>query len=285
MGNSEFENRGISRTYHSLFEKVDWEFIGRQRVNNDKTESKALKNETVSDVLGYLDWAYASEPSDQLAIAHKALGPSRIIRGVLDYKIENAESPFLDRSVIEPFVTYTTSLALALYQDPPKAHALDLINQYRQTIPRLSRDHRLFQGKVDHIDSYSWHYTHPELSEKTANRLAKDLAHEPLLFIPLAHGGVPSGLDVFLRYGDITKNRESLVYPVRFSMHKKEDATPRLTDEEGDYLQRMARGRHVVLFDDDSANPYGTMSRAKGFFRELFPKDQSLRSQINEYAR
>lgn len=276
MGSKESE-RQTERSYHSLFEKADWKFISEHRFDY---------GESFSDVLFYLDWAFQQDSTNQLAIAHKVLAPPRLIRGVLDYKIEKANKQFLYDAMVQPFVSYTTEVALALYKDPSKEQALKLLDDYRQTIPKFSLNHGLFEDSVSQVDNLSWKYNNPAYSENTARQLTNELQKSPMLLLPLAHGSVPAGFDMFLRYRDISKNEESLVYPVRFSKQKREDAEPQLTTAEKEYLHEMGKERHVVIFDEDSTSYAGnTISRAYHFFKDLFPEEQSIRIKINERSR
>ncbi|MEK6964244.1 MAG: hypothetical protein AABX70_07505 [Nanoarchaeota archaeon] len=129
---------------------------------------------------------------------------------------------------------------------------------------------------LDQVVSQKWDQatldaTVPYLSENTARRLCSDLKEAPLLFIPLAHGAVAAGMDVFLHYS-LFNSKDNLFYPVRFSKTKHKDRAPRISPFEIAFLKKEVSGRVIVLFDEDKSTGR-TILGAKRFFSELFPEN------------
>ena len=192
-----------------------------------------------------------------------ALHPPRILRAIIDYKIEHPEADGVEDLLIE-----AVNVALSIYSHHRRTDPTILENLRKQA----SVYEGLLNGELrENKDSVSWDATYPERSEKTVLRQFTSLEDRTdILFISLAHGSLPSGMDVFLRYQDLSKSSNSVFYPVRLSRYDKNDKEPQLTAKERSYLKDAAKGRYVVIYDEDSN--YGkTIKMAEAYFSGLFP--------------
>ena len=125
-------------------------------------------------------------------------------------------------------------------------------------------------------DSVTWNATHPARSQRTAQQLASQTQSNDVLFIALAHGGVAAGMDIYLRYCDDSGSKDSAFYVARLSTHKLRDAQPRLSIKEIDYLRKLAKGRQVVVFDEDRASGT-TLNIAHAYFStQVFPNQNVM---------
>lgn len=194
----------------------------------------------------------------------------RIIRAFLDYKIERPSEG------IEDLLREGIDLGLDIYSSNVDS---DRINHLRKRIeetgnyPILGR--RLFQ-RGDNITLLS---SDPGLSKKTAKKVADGNNGESILLIALGHGGTMAGMDVYLRYCDITGS-DSEFYVVRFSRAKKKDEIPKVTSDEIDYLRSKSDGRQVVIFDEDTSTG-STMEFATRFFGETVFPGKRLEFAVN----
>jgi hypothetical protein len=91
--------------------------------------------------------------------------------------------------------------------------------------------------------------------------------------VPLAHGGVSAGIDVFMRYNQLSHSESSIIYPVRFSIHKLSDKTPILREVEKEYIKDMAKTHTVILFDEDSGMNAKTINGALKYFTRILGTD------------
>ncbi len=178
-----------------------------------------------------------------------ALHAGRIIRAVLDYKIQHDKG----YDLILPAV----DTAVSLYLGEGLQGIEKLLNSDLLDIP-IEQEHDSISAEMFEVD----------LSKRTAENLREKFEGSDLLFIPLGHGGVVPGLDVFLHYCD-GERRHNSFYPVRFSREKMGDKEPRLSPEEKEYLRTIGSSREVVIFDEDVCSGE-TINQASIFFTELF---------------
>lgn len=231
----------------------------------------------MGDVLSELqDALYLSDtPTSSLV---RIVDAARVVTSLVDYKVANPDSAEAPNLVYD-----AQQLALSVYSQ--SSDTLAQIVKLRRTIVGI--DESIFEAPVKHRigDTRSWEASSPQHSETSAQRLISRLQGRPLLFIPLARGGVAAGTDVFLRYTTQTEDDQSVIYPVRFSMHKSKDTVPRVNEAEAEFLQKMAKGRHLVVFDEDSI-PYrgNTLSKAAGFMMELLGEKQPRTLMANYYS-
>jgi len=200
-------------------------------------------------------------------------GATRIIRGVLDYKIKNESTPSIREKNVS-LVEKATNTALEIYSNP------DLVEKSTQKFRDFLEDHKsgeIIRMKMSQeIDKVTFACSSPNLTKKSLDFLATELDGEDLLFILAGHGGVPAGMDLFLKYSGIDgwKKGRNLIYPVRFSCQKFSDVIPRLTSEEIEHLKEIKEHRKVLIFDEDTSLGT-TLTGMKAFFEEeVFPDEK-----------
>ncbi|MBN2141911.1 hypothetical protein JW711_01145 [Candidatus Woesearchaeota archaeon] len=187
--------------------------------------------------------------------------PPRVIRGLIDYKIQNPQA-----KGIESLIVKADEMCQKIYRQDEEASTALL--ELRRTIAK-AHPGVLKQTIKQIADEITWEATRPKRNLRTAEYLHKEVTGgEDMLFIPLAHGGISAGIQVFNHYQDLT-GRESTIYPVRFSMRKYGDNEPQVNEVEKELL-RMAKDKHqiTILFDEDIVTGL-TAKRAKSFFSEL----------------
>ncbi|MFA6089236.1 MAG: hypothetical protein WC755_05200 [Candidatus Woesearchaeota archaeon] len=196
-----------------------------------------------------------------------ALHPPRITRVIMNYKIEKPHGEDL-----KFLLMYSKRLALNLYQNS-KNHYDDL-SKFKKMILRHNYD-KLLSQEINHtFDKSTWKATNPEFSKVTAEKIAKQTNGENILFIAFGHGGIPSGMDVFLRYESLAK-KEGLFYITRFSVHKSHDKFPNLENDEIEYLKKHANQSTIILYDEDVATGE-TMKVAYKYFSDIVFKGKKI---------
>lgn len=179
----------------------------------------------------------------------RALNPPRIMRAIIDYKAKNPRDENIDW-----LIAFSTELALKVY-----GNAEDTLGYYDRFVNLLHQPEQqnLLAGVVSQkADAISWEAYDPTYSQATAERMNMDMQackSKDVLFITLAHGGIPAGLDVFLRYMELSDSQQSVFYPVRYSRVKHKDALPQIEDHELKILSQLAQDRQVVIFDEDKS--------------------------------
>ena len=118
-------------------------------------------------------------------------------------------------------------------------------------------------------DYVSWESSYPDRSTASAKLLAEDTKLRDVLFIPLAHGAISAGLDVYLRYLAQSGSDDSEFYPIRFSRYKLYDKQPQISKSELDHLINASKGRNIVIFDEDTGGR--TLAKACEFFNASIP--------------
>lgn len=194
-----------------------------------------------------------------------ALHPSRILRSVLEYKINySLQNP-------SSFVQGITNKVLEYYQN-------DSLSELESYISSVCPELLSFQIHQP-FDSATWESSTVNRNEKTTEMLVDSKERdEHIGFIPLGHGGLTSGIEVYLDFVEQTHSRESFFYPVRFSRLKKHDVHPVLTNEEKEYLRGKFSSVTPALFDEDISSGK-TLADAFLYFRnEIF---DSLSSPSN----
>ena len=131
----------------------------------------------------------------------------------------------------------------------------------------------------------TWSSSAGNKSRETAERLAREVGGKDLLFIALGHGGIASGMDVFLRYKDYVQINDGFFYAIRYSQDKKGDPHPQMSEKETTILQNESRKRDVFVFDEDMGK-YETMLKACSFFLyNTFQDKTKINGIINLYTR
>lgn len=223
---------------------------------------------TLDAVLGETGESLDSRNTES-GIIRLALHPPRIIRAVIDYKIQNPSAPeveFLLREAIQ--------LGLDVYQGNPNTEGD--IEELRRRIIETGNQSLLDRKLKQPSDPITWSATNPKRSKKTAKNLVIITDGSPVLFVALAHGGVAAGMDTYLRYCDETGENDSAFYVVRFSAQKLRDVHPQLSSAEISYLQEQLSGKRPVLFDEDRASGK-TLDSAQRFFNgRVFPNERVI---------
>ena len=203
-----------------------------------------------------------------------ALHPSRIIRAVIDYKIEHPENKELEK-----LLNLAIDVALDMYAG--KDNVEERIDGFQTMVYGYGAGPLLTLPLVQPSDITTLDASNGEKSEQSAARLTGlnqdgNGQRKPVLFIALAHGGVAAGMEVYLKYCDLAMSEDSTFYAVRFSRMKKMDAIPRLSAGEIDYLRNLSRGKQVVLFDEDRASGVTLDSAHHYFSHTVFPSQTIL---------
>ncbi len=248
--------------YRSPFEKFK---SANPDVDFYKLRTEMAFDGTVGTVINELDEALAI-PDNGDNYKKTALHPPRLIRAVIDWKIENPAD------LVLADVQMALKVGLAAYEGNPEAQRL-----LQSLKERLVRNANILNSEVHQKqDLPTWMGTDPVKSYKMAQDLAFNHPLENMLLIALGHGGTAAGMDVFLRFKDLTQSPQSEFYVTRFSRNKKGDETPRLTEEEIQYLQDAGKDKFVVVFEEDSPTNR-TLSRADEYFsNSIFPGKQVL---------
>lgn len=111
-------------------------------------------------------------------------------------------------------------------------------------------------------------------------RMQRDQTQEDILFVALANGGIAAGMDVFLRYCDMTKNSNSKFYAVRFSREKMKDREPQISKDEGRYLESIGHNKQIILFDEDSCSGK-TIELARDFLVKNVFGERKIITMVN----
>jgi hypothetical protein len=197
-------------------------------------------------------------------LAKLLLHPPRIIRAVVDYKIENP-----DNAEIHDLLQDSIRLGLSIFRRSP--NELEQLQRFKERALKIDNGRLLTNGLEQKDDLATWHAGRPSNSQITVARMMDIADSKDVLFIALAHGGVAAGMDVYLRYLSYTDSSNSQFYVARYSTHKLGDIDPVLTQHEIKYLQAQAARRQIVVFDEDKATGT-TCERAEEFFQtEVFP--------------
>ncbi|MEN9390523.1 MAG: hypothetical protein RLZZ283_623 [Candidatus Parcubacteria bacterium] len=175
-------------------------------------------------------------------------GPQLVIRGLIDWKVRTNDS---------------SPSAIALIALAVEVQRLTYLSDFKGAYKKLSELERTIRKRKDSEvilstvinqaeDSVTVEATAPHKSERTADRIKEEVGGKDILFIALAHGGVPAGMDVYLRYCASTKNTKSAFYPVRYSRRKSSDQMPQLSSAEIRHLKKISAGKTIIIFDEDT---------------------------------
>ena len=191
--------------------------------------------------------------------------PGRLLRGVLDYKIDaRPTDPVID---VPELIEHTTALVSDIYGRNVSEEDLAAYTYRIAEYPGLSETIVLHEDDSTSVDASCVRF-----SRSAAEALADYTNNSDVLFIPLGHGGVVPGIVAYKHYVRLHTGDNSVLYPVRYSLDKKKDPNPQLTSEEIDYLKEAAAGRKVVIFDEDTFSGR-TLFQASNFFRELLGRE------------
>ena len=222
---------------------------------------------TLNGVLSDLSTLASDGPTEGAYVW--GLHPSRIITAVIDYKVKHPDVP-----ETETLLPEAIDVALGIYSNP--INSAEVVAKLKDRIRSLNLDDLLTSPLRQSIDRVTWRALDPFKSENTVQRLIPQTRYDNLLFIALAHGGVAVGMDVYLRYCNAFKSKDSAFYVVRLSTQKLKDKEPRLSAPEIDYLKELAKGRRVVVFDEDISSGT-TLKIARDYFStKVFPSQKVM---------
>jgi len=247
--------------YHSPFNAL---------IGNSAESGQNLKySGTLDDVLLDIATLSSRQTIPSISASAWALHPPRIIRAVVDYKIQHPNS-----AEIEILLREAIGVALGVYSDP--TNSAKSVGELRDKIKTMGLEALLTSPLNQPSDSVTWNATHPARSQGTAQQLASQTQSNDILFIALAHGGIAAGMDVYLRYCDASGSKDSAFYVARLSTQKLKDTQPRLSRREINYLRELAKGRQVVVFDEDRASGT-TINIAHAYFSaQVFPNQDVM---------
>lgn len=242
--------------YHSLFDNLS---NGRLSLNYTGT---------LEAIIFQLAGILKSEGKTIEEPAPLILAPPRIIRAIIDYKIEQQESRH-ETEEIEALLRRAIQLGLDIYcrkKDGIMLRLATLANDIKTKYPDLYV--RSVEQHGDTLTEEAQQSTH---SQQVAESLVDKVRYQDILFIALGHGGTVAGMDTFLRYCHLTNSRNSEFYVVRFSTQKCKDKEPQLSDAEVQYLiEATSKGRPVVIFDEDRYSGR-TLDLAEKYFSTKLP--------------
>lgn len=195
-------------------------------------------------------------------IIHLALHPPRIIRAILDYKIENPNSLEL-----ESLLKDAINIGLDIYRNNDTDISIQEIYEFIYKINETKNEPLLYRELKQPSDFMTWNATNPIRSESSANKLITKTKGEPVLFLALAHGGIAAGMDTYLRYCNKSENKNSFFYTARYSTRKSKDIDLHLNPSEILYLQEQLQEKQIVLFDEDKTSGK-TLENAHNFLYE-----------------
>jgi hypothetical protein len=192
----------------------------------------------------------------------------RIIRALVDYKEDNPE----DFRLIE-LLKETISTSLDIYSEYDNSTSLKKVLGLREEITKL--DENILKRIVkQHPDDINLVVSDPRFSQATAKKLYDIIGNEKAIMFVVGHGGTGPGLDVILRYEELSGQSNLEFYPIRFSRseHKGyKDSKPCLTDAEIKYLQKEAIGKKVIVFDENHYSGKSVKTVAKFVSEEVAP--------------
>jgi hypothetical protein len=172
----------------------------------------------------------------------------RIIRALVDCKEENPQDVKLLELLRNGIFT-----SLNMYRQYDNPDTLNDILGLREKIVKLDES---ILGKIvnQYTDNINLVASDPRFSEATAEKLYKMIGNEKAILFVVGHGGIGAGLDVILRFEELSGQRNLEFYPVRFSRSEYKgymDTTPCLTTAEIDYLREEVVGKKVIVFDEN----------------------------------
>lgn len=190
------------------------------------------------------------------------LFPPRIIRAVIDFKIENPNTQNIEE-LLQIVLDFSLNIYSQSYSDISKE--VEKLEQYiSRHFPSL-----LSYTIIQNEDTYTWLAMNPQKSYLLISNLIPIIQSKEILFIALGHGGIAVGMDVYLRVKPYIST--SNFYVARLSTRKHFDSRPKLSPLEVQKLQKLAQNKIVIIFDEDSASGK-TKQIAEEFFSNLFEK-------------
>ncbi|MBS3094868.1 hypothetical protein J4474_04335 [Candidatus Pacearchaeota archaeon] len=217
---------------------------------------------------------------ESVRLQNRVFYPQRILRGLINFKIEDEDE--LDKGKQKKYLelildsmdlckeVYATKFydkKLEDFDNKLKLYCQDInIGEIPLTRRKI----------IEESDYFTWEATHPLKNQITAEAISQ---FSRMLMIPIAHGSLRAATDIFLRYKDMKPESDSVIYPVRFSTDKFKDRTLRLNEIEEEYLEKEAKRRRVVIFDED-VDSGETLTKAVRFFENLLEKQVDIAANL-----
>ncbi len=201
------------------------------------------------------------------ALERMILHPPRIIRAIVDYKINLCDKG-AETSEIEKLLENTISIGLHTYslETALAAQMLDAI------AAELKENHGdLWQKAVSQPHDYDTACAmYRTYTSECASKIAQQLDKSGVLFICIGHGSIASGMDTYLRYCALSGMQDNEFYVVRCSRKRHLDDAPKLSATEKELLKQKAHEKKIVLYDDISSSGT-TLNSAAKYFANIFP--------------
>ena len=194
--------------------------------------------------------------------------PSRVLKAIIDSSLTGADRIKL--------TSLATDFAIGMYAGKPDEKTLDEL-AFGLNFTGLLKD-----TVIQKDDSVTSAATAARLSKRTHKRLARQV-DEPSLMIAIGHGGYVATLQTLLYRA--RKRSDTVVYPIRYSTQKYGDKKLHLPDtEEVEHIQELAKGRTIVVHDEDA---YGgdTLVSAIHQLRTILPQDTRIIGVVNKDER
>lgn len=192
----------------------------------------------------------------------------RIIRVLVDYKNKNPD----DKKLLK-LLRDGIRVSLKIYEQYDSPKIMNEILKFKKKIIQLGYGDILQTKLRQYFDQINLIVSKPEFSEKSAEKLNNLIGSRKAIMLVIGHGAINNGMDVFLRYQDLTHKSHLQFYVVRFSTteyKKYEDKVPQLTPDEIKYLQKQAIGKKIVIYDENSYTGITLKKVVKYFSEEVF---------------
>jgi len=192
----------------------------------------------------------------------------RIVRALVDYKNNHPKDINLLKLMREGF-----DLTLRIYRDYEDPNLIKKISLFKRRISQKYKEVLKYKLQQHH-DQINLIVSKPELSQKAAERLPDLIGKRKTLLIVLGHGAIGVGMDVFLRYQNLSKMNNLLFYVIRFSRTKYKkygDKVPHMTPLEIKYLQKQAKEKGVIVYDENTFTGKTLREVVKYLSKGVFP--------------
>jgi hypothetical protein len=244
--------------YNSLFDRIAVKYP-----NFQDGMAKQEYTGTLDRILKETDQILLSEVDSAQCPDTLALHASRIVSAVLDYKAAHP-GMFSINTALHDSIDLAQSICLG------SAIGGKDVREFREKLKEYKMDSLLSSVWSQSEDKISWLSCNPAHSAKSAEKIYYNTSTDDIFFMALAHGGVPPGLDVFLRYCTMSGSSGSQFYAVRYSIHNMSGNSPGFVPKsEANYLAALAGDRQVVLFDEDASTGQ-SIDRAEKLFSVIF---------------
>ncbi|HJQ08334.1 MAG TPA: hypothetical protein VJ836_02510 [Candidatus Saccharimonadales bacterium] len=190
--------------------------------------------------------------------------PARLVRAVID---NYAGAPDGRISLVND----ATAVALELYAGIPNSDNFKaLVSRFRH----YNLDSTEIKQRHDNLTASSSIATY---SYNQARALERCIT-EPILFLPVCHGGLVAGLQAFLYHQ--RERTDGCLYPIRHSTDKVEDVIPYISKRELRYIAEQSDDRTIVVYDDDACEG-STLVEVIEYLEHNLPKNRTITGRVN----